>query len=375
MPEQEQLLLNKEYEALHFEISRKEQQLFSEFKSRPIENQPDALGKLDSPEFLNSFFSQRGLEIISPLSIMRRNGSTLFTTAGVQILDPILYENAPIHTQSQAVIQPVFRTQYIDDVQEGISTSFVNPSTELINPSPSNHISLTRHWLDLLSQLGLDPKSFSFTPAEEVRSWGGQNFHAHVVRIDYKGVEVGDTSFLFNFPQTGRPPLQVSDIGFGVERLRWLFEPSYAKSLGFSQEEALLGIASLDHIRTLVLLAGSGLKPSNKEHGYRFRQLSKRVIDQNTVTQEESLSLMETSYKLWSKWIKLSQPLDEVKQAIDTENQRNFNRTILNLLEPVRGKIDIDINLPIGEFLKRLKGSRAKKEDVALLKGLRFRTI
>lgn len=328
---------------------------------------------LENPEFLKNYFKELGYSIARPKPIIDPGGTTLFISAGVQILNKAIFQEADIDIKPQFVAQPVFRSQYIDSVQEGYSTSFINICTEKINPDADSHFASLSQWLNLLSELGLKKEKTSIVTKEEESEWGGKKFRTKKEFIYYDGLEIGDASYNCNIPQKTREPLALSDIGFGVERLKWILQGG-SYFAGFGERDKLLMAENLHVInsaQTLTLLAGSGLKPANKEHGYRFRLFSKRLVDKNLKARANIPDLIHQTYSYWCKWTKLGISEDEVVKTIQIENERNFNRILLDTLKEKYSDVNIDINLPTTKIINLLKGTSVDRDYLeSLLKDL-----
>ena len=187
-------------------------------------------------------------------------------------------------------------------------------------------------------------------------------------------MEIGDASFVKDFPQTNRNNLSFSDIGFGLERIRWILQGgTYANTFtenSHNKKETSIGDVCL---HSLTLLSGSGLKPSNKEHGYRFRLFSKRLIEDikgDYVNLEASVAHY---YQEWKKWTKLEVSEEETIKTISKENQRNFNRILIDELKKYYNDVNLDINLSTEIIINRLSGASVDKNNLlSILKELKY---
>ena len=118
----------------------------------------------------------------------------------------------------------------------------------------------------------------------------------------------------------------------------------------------------IDPIKSMVLIAGEGVKSSNKNHGYRLRQFSKRFVENNRNLKINEKDLIHTALLYWKKWGYVNATTEEeIENVIITENQRNFN---MNFLEAVKNTYDIsiyiDINQTTENFLKQAGLSLSK---------------
>lgn len=129
----------------------------------------------------------------------------------------------------------------------------------------------------------------------------------------------------------------------------------------------------LDCWNTLALLAGSGVLPSNNDRGYRVRKTSKELAgligyDRGTV------DFFSAAYERWSLWTKLPKIESEARDIVMKELDRNTNAFLKGLLE-VKGfrDVGIDLNLPADEFIRRLRGTSVRKENlIGVLKSMNY---
>ena len=324
---------------------------------------PNEIELLSTPDFLNQYFDKNGFNVVSPISLLNKNGTTLFVCAGVQILDPVIHQETPISQEPSFVAQPVLRTQFIDCIGEGTSTSFINASTCQINITPQGHFQHLQTWIDLFIQLRLKETDLYFKTKTDKQQWGDKTVKSEKIFIIYDGLEIGDASYVKDLPQKSRPNLSLSDIGFGLERVKWIMQGgSYFDVLGNGRVVNNIDGVSAVCSHTLSLLAGEGLKPSNKEQGYRFRLFSKKLVSNilgnHLATQDQTRSY----YNYWKKWTKLSSSKDQTLQAVTQENTRNFNRILLDRLHEKCPDVGLDINQPTTVILKRLKGTSVKPD-------------
>lgn len=273
--------------------------------------------ELENPEFLNSFFESKGYGVTKPKSIINKGGTTLFISAGVQVLDDVVFNEKKVPEKKIFVSQPVFRTQYMDQVGEGFSTTFINIASEIVNPSVANHFDAINDWVCLLEKLGLKKEKITLKTREKEPQWGDKKFKDFILMIYYDGLEIGDANYIYDIPQKTRDPLKISDIGFGLERIKWIL-----KGGSYFNEREIKDPRVFDYCKTIALLTGSGLKPSNKEHGYRLRQLSKRLIDSDKKF-DELIPVLKYYYNYWKKWTYLTMPESGAIEVANTENKRN----------------------------------------------------
>ena len=324
-------------------------------------NNRESVNNLENPEYLENFFQTKNYNIIKPQSILQKNGTTLFTSAGVQILDDYIFNEKELVNEKMFVAQPVIRTQFINAVKDGTSTSFINISTEKLNPTMAEHFSSIKDWLSLLNDFGINKKDLDIFNRKGEPSWGEKKFKNNIMIFFYKGLEIGDAIHAYDIPQTNRENISFSDIGFGVERLKW--------SLGGHnyfdyKHNNLLSPKVLDYCKTLALLSASNLEPSNNNQGYRLRQFSKRLQQEFPGKIDSTKNLLMCYYNFWSKWVNLEKGPKESIEVIEKENERNFNRILLDKLSEKYNDVGIDINLSTEEVLKLLKGTSVEEDHL-----------
>lgn len=319
--------------------------------------------RLSTPDFIKAYFETKDYRIVESKELVNPKGTTLFICAGVQVLDNVIHNDDKVPEGKLFVAQPVLRTQFMDQIKEGISTSFVNIATEIVNPSVDEHFKALEEWLNFLQLLGLQRSNFFFLLTQKDRKWGDKKLKSQDFRIRYNGFSLGSAIFLYDIPKKQRQNLQISDIGFGLERLRWMLGGgSYTDHLIPGQKLSNFDDQVLDYARTLALLAGSGVIPSNNEQGYRFRKFSKLLVARNISCHHDLQFLLESFYNYWERWAKLEVSLEESLERIRKENERNFNRELINRLIRTYPDVGIDINLPTKDVIKALKGTSVELE-------------
>lgn len=326
---------------------------------KTYEVQGEMLENLKTPEFLKSFFEKSEFKNIPSKSIVNESGSTLFISAGAQVLDPIIHDEKEIFAEKIYIAQPVFRTQFIPKINEGVSSSFINIATEMVNKTPEEHFRALDQWMELLNILGLNKENIILKSIERYDKWGKRKFLQKILKIYYGDLEIGDALYI-DMPQNSRENILISDIGFGLDRIKWLLsaDKSYFQAIAPDSEAFLnLDNKTIDYTRTLSLLAGFGVKPSNNEHGYRFRQLSKLLVKTNLGKKINLNNLIKLWYNDWQKWTNFPTSEEDIEKIINMENERNLNREILDILKEDYPDVDININQSTDKIIKLLKGT------------------
>ncbi|MBU1159658.1 hypothetical protein KKD04_00560 [Patescibacteria group bacterium] len=147
---------------------------------------------------------------------------------------------------------------------------------------------------------------------------------------------------------------------------KWLVsEGKYSHQLAPKLENiAEINPSVLDYVRSLVLLAGSGVCPSNKEWGYRFRLFSKLLVRNNIKNGANISKLIDYFYNDWSRWTKFNVSREDVKESILKENERNFNRELIDRLKNKYLDVDIDINQSTENVIKALRGTSVDRNSL-----------
>lgn len=321
---------------------------------------------IESPKSLDEYFSKLGLKPVRPRAVVPGHQTTVFTTAGIQVLEDVIHHELPLPATPLFVSQPSVRTQFMDKVGEGTSTSFINLASEIVNPDIKQHFEIMVHWINLLEQLGINLETLTLTAKESEPQWGNLKFRNFVLKVHYQNVEIGDAVYIYGIPQKGRDPLSISDIGFGLDRIRWLLTgESYLgrfKPQGESNWDP--DPVVIDGVRTQALLIGSGLKPSNKDAGFQLRQFSKNVVTHASGNIGELSKIFAHNYDLWEIWNTMTVDKEAALQVFLKEAERSFNVLLLNKLAHNHTDIGIDVNLPTVKVLKLLNGTSVGKDEL-----------
>lgn len=314
---------------------------------------------------IRNFFKEKNYKCYKPYSIIDSD-DTVFVSAGIQ---PLLkdYKNNKIDDYNKLyVAQPVIRTQYSNCVEEGSSIAFVNVTTACFNNSEDDHIRMIDDWYNLLYEIGMNKNDLYQAKDILDANWGSLELHGKRIFHYYKNLEIGDTTFFTKIidSTTNIRIDSMSDLGFGLERLRWkinngLYYDLYSNSEGLNPEiKAYLSVLSL--------LAVNDIKPSNKNSGYRARSFSKKLIN---ILKGKELSETEEKYleeciRYWSLWQEKIN--SNSKQMIINEYIRNGNRYILNLLSDCGydNLSGININVSRAELIKRLESAGVESDNI-----------
>ena len=317
---------------------------------------------------LKEFFRGRNYSCVKPYSIVNNN-DTVFISAGIQPLLRDYRESKLKELEKLFVAQPVVRTQYSNSVEEGSSIAFINLTTSCFNHSLEEHNNMVKHWYELLYEIGMSKKDISSCSDTYVTKWGDLELYGQRTFHYYKDVEIGDTTFFTKIVDEKSIPIadSMSDLGFGLERLRWLTNGNSYYDLYSNSTELDTKIKA--YLSVIALLAVNDIKPSNKNSGYRARMFSKKLVN---LLEGRNLSLIEESYlneciEYWKEWQEKLSFQD--KQIIIDEFIRNGNRYILDQLceEGSKDLRGININVSREGFIRKLIGSGVDIEKVKKL--------
>lgn len=340
------------------------------------------LSLVELSKLLKVKWDNQGFKVVKPISILHRYednlknpkklGNTLFTVAGIQILDDVIFgERYNLEQTKYFVAQPSIRMKYMPLVGkiDGISTSFINVCTEELNPDIKSFVHQIDVWLKLLFSLKINPYRLNLKVKKGVSRWGRKEFNGVYVKFNYGGLELGDASFLLERYKTLGKALQLIDTGFGLERIAWVINktPSYFDSIGPFIESFYGKKVLIDHIRTLTLIMGYGITSSRSLHGYRVKQLIKNLLKTNGLLSNYQ-HLIPYYHNFWSKFITLPLSPFEIKKRFQQEINREIN---LRIKEGIKLKREIDLSIPPQEFIGNLiKGRYGKKIKITSIKNL-----
>lgn len=308
-----------------------------------------------------NYFKEMDYHIVNPFPIVN-NKDTVFYSAGIQ---PLLnsYLNDELEDKKNLFIaQPVIRTQYLDVLSEGTSLAFINSTTAKFNLSENEYLKLIKDWLDFFYQLGLEKRNLTSCCDFYEDKWNNINLSGNRTFYYYNNIEIGDTTF---FTRIDNEKIDsMCDLGFGIERIRWCINGNKSYFNLFSDSDKLSS-SEKGLISAITLLAICGVKPSQKNSGYRARLFSKKLADllSSSKLNVEDLKYFKECILYWQDWQKISDAFDF--SIIENEYERNCNSNIINMLVNEGYKVaGININIPWNEMQKRLSSSGVPKERI-----------
>jgi len=242
------------------------------------------------------------------------------TFSAVQALDPYL-KRRHLHTYSSGFIpQPVVRLtgRRADDgtLQSGFLTSFVNVSIVQPIKTVDEHVALVDSWIAVLSAIGLHARYL--TIAGTLRTWTRREVGGITLRLVHGEMILGDAVLLWN---TADPAFLASDIGSGLERIRWAVIRDEWTEVVYGRPLCATATAgTLDALRTATLIVGSGIAPAHRGPGSVARRLLRASA---TAVGTLGLSrVVRWAHDYWSLVCPLRLPWSEVCRIIETETYR-----------------------------------------------------
>ena len=309
--------------------------------------------------------------LVPPFPIVRKDNRTLFACSGVQIIYPQIYEDSEIPDKPQLISQPVIRTQHLDHVKEGTSTSFVNYNLVAFGVSEDYHKEKTEEFFSKMIEADesgtLNYKRVLVEDWEQ--TWDGLPVVMNTNdKLWINGVELGESIYFRNMPLPSGDTVSVSELAFGLERLFYATEDtldrvSYFSAMlgGVDSEPVSKGEASAavcDTVKSTTLMAMQGVIPSNKAHGYRMRKFLKKAVTSNESAGLDIEQLIKNAYSYWENFFVSDISVEEVTEVIDREFGRNQNRRLLDLIHEKLGiEINLDINQDPEDFKTQLQNT------------------
>jgi len=248
---------------------------------------------------------------------------TFLIGAGIQYFRRCFWGSEAIPEGRFFIPQPVIRIKYIDKVNEGITTSFVNPTSAQIGASFSNHLHSLDDSFDFLSQIGLYMGDFNLAVVPQERYCLGKKGNwsktdGFSLRLNYLNLGIGDAGYI-RIPTKNNGIVEISDIGLGLERILWgLYKtPSYfdliSPRIGKKDQKNSL----IDSVRTATLLAMSNINEARPDAFNQFRKFTK--IASNEYGSFDMFKLVGNYFNFWSKFIHPKRSFLDTYYFLDNE--------------------------------------------------------
>lgn len=210
----------------------------------------------------------------APLLPIRWGRDTDLLISAIQGLDPWLKDGVDRVWREGFLPQPVIRLNGKRDeagrLCDGFLTSFVNVSCIQRIPGIHRHVELIDIWLDALSAVGIHAGRLRITGDLEV--WQRATVSGLTLHMSCNGLGFADAVLLWH---TADPSHMATDLGSGLERLRWLQSARPWAQTVFGPEAARFDVDVLDAIRTGTLLVMAGVQPGG--HGGALRRVVRQI--------------------------------------------------------------------------------------------------
>lgn len=284
---------------------------------------------------MRDFFSNAGFVEGHRDSVINNYADdTLFVVAGIQFFCDYFHNKKGIDTKKYFIPQPVIRTKFRESVGESNVSSFVNICTVQCGASLEDHISAIDYWMNFLSSRGLYMGDFSLKLNKNYSRKSGfwANTDGVVLKFYYGGLELGDAGLLFF---KDKPNIQISDLGFGLERVLW----AVAKTENFSD---IIGpkpfsfgntYAIMDSVRTATLMATSGLIAS---HADQYGQFKKYLESLSVETNIDIKALVKHYFNFWTKFLSPKRDFNATMHFLESELNKKRNIDLLGRLGIVK---------------------------------------
>ena len=297
------------------------------FLAIPAPKQPKGL--LNLHKELSSFFTALQYVQIPARSVFRKNERTLFASTSGQVFDDVIYHGRPVSARDVFCAQPVIRLQFADQVGaiEGVATSFVNVATDRWSSTAEQYVEAVDAWLTLLSKQGFFVSNLTIKRRYAENQWGDKVVHAEMLKFNYGGLELGVANYFLDIPLSDGTQATMSDLSFGLERIAWAINKtaSYFDAVGPLSQTIRSKVVFMDTMRTLTLMAASGVNPSPHDHGSKFRMLAKRVNTQTEGFVRDARDAVEYYYAQWGTFIQFPRMLQVISHIVRAELDRNVN--------------------------------------------------
>jgi hypothetical protein len=286
---------------------------------RPPHRTPDWPGLLDR---LESAFTEYGVPRVPALPLRWRRETDL-TSSAIQALDPYLKHRRPYVYRSGYLPQPVVRftgkRTAAGRLADGFLTSFVNVSRVEPIKTVDDHAAVFDDWVGVLSRLGLHARHLELVG--DLRVWQRGPVEGITLRYRHAGLELGDIVLLWNAED---PSYVVTDLGTGLERLRWAISRGHWPDLVHGPLARTVDHDVLDALRTAVLLIGSGIAPGSRGPGSAVRRLL-RLIPRDLAVIGLSHAV-RAAHRYWTLTVPGIPPWPHIAEQLDQQHERRERR-------------------------------------------------
>lgn len=212
----------------------------------------------------------------TPLLPLAWGRDTDLVISAVQALDPWLKDGVDRVWREGFLPQPVVRFTGERDASgrlvDGFLTAFVNLSCVVRIDGPARHAELLDLWIEALSAVGLHAGRLEI--AGDLDVWSRGPVSGLTLHITADGVGFADSVLLWH---TTDPTHMATDLGSGLERLRWLLSGRPWAETVFGEPSRRFSTDLLDAIRAGTLLAMAGIRPTASGSGGAMRRVAQRI--------------------------------------------------------------------------------------------------
>jgi hypothetical protein len=164
----------------------------------------------------------------------------------------------------------------------------------------------------VLSRLGLHARHIDLRG--RLTTWRRDTVEGMTLRFRHAGLELGDIVLIWNADD---PSFLASDLGTGLERLRWVITRRRWADAVFGSSTDAAGLVELDSLRTAVLLVGAGVLPAARGPGNATRKIL-RGVPRLPATVGLSAAV-RAAHRFWSLTTANLLPWPEITRRIESE--------------------------------------------------------
>jgi len=281
---------------------------------------------LDWHELLNRLhaaFDAQGFEQAAPLPL-RWGKETDFTISAIQAFDPYVKQAQPFTYRDGYLPQPVVRLSAKRDVAgrllPGRLTSFVNVSLVRRIASLDEYAATVGIWLSAISAIGLHARHIRTYGSLQI--WHRREVSGITLRFDHAALPIGDLVLIWN---TNDPAFMVADLGSGLETLKRACTRAEWTRMVFGNLADYASSDTLDAIRTVTLMIGSGIRPTARGPGSAVRRLI-RGIPASEMPLGTSTAV-RAAYEFWTLTAPMQAPWHEITRLLDERGRRTRSIT------------------------------------------------
>lgn len=251
-----------------------------------------------------------------PLLPIRWGRDTDLLISAIQGLDPWLKDGADQVWREGFLPQPVVRFTGERDadgrLRDGFLTSFVNLSCVQRISCVDQHVELIDVWLTALSAAGIHAGRLRI--AGRLQVWGRGPVSGVTLHMSCDGIGFADAVLLWH---TADPRRLATDLGSGLERLRWLMSPrSWAETV-FGTDAKHFDVDLLDAVRTGALLLLAGIRPGGHGAGAAVHRVARRIPV--TLAASGLGRLVRTQRAYWAAIGVVGPPWPQVAEILEAE--------------------------------------------------------